>query len=91
MFNLLIYFYTYLFFSFHDLFEKIDIGGMHWRQVGLAVLQEKVVQLLLGLHLGAELIYAESGEVILLHGILLELKIEFGGSLPIILVFNLIK
>ena len=73
MFNLLIDFYTYLFLGFHDLFEKIDIGGMHWRQVGLAVLQEKVVELLFGLHLWAELIYAESGEVILLHGILLEL------------------
>jgi len=61
MFNLITEFYTYLFFSFHDLFEEIDIRRMHWRQLCLAVLKEKVVELLLGLHLGAELIYAESG------------------------------
>ena len=45
---------------------------MHWGQVRLAVLKEKVLELLLGLHLGAELIYAEPGEVVLLHGNLLE-------------------
>lgn len=72
MFNLLIEFYTYLFLGFHDLFEEIDIRRMHWRQVCLAVLKEKVVEFLLGLHLRAELINTESGEVVLLHGNLLE-------------------
>ena len=45
---------------------------MHWRQVRLAVLKEEVVEFLLGLHLGAELINDESGEIVLLHGNLLE-------------------
>jgi hypothetical protein len=45
---------------------------MHWWKICLAILKEKVIELLLGLHLGAELIYAESGEVVLLHGNLLE-------------------
>jgi len=40
---------------------------MHWWKVSLAVLKEEVVELLLGLHLGTELINAESGEIVLLH------------------------
>jgi len=57
----------YLLFRLHDLLEEVDVGGMHRWQVGLAVLKQEVVQLLLGLHLGTELVNAESGEVVLLH------------------------
>ena len=55
--------YTYLFSTSHDLFEEVHIGGVHRWQVGLAVLQQEVVELLLGLHLRAELIHIHGLEV----------------------------
>ena len=40
----------------HDLLEEVHVGGVHGRQVRLAVLQQEVVELLLGLHLRAQLV-----------------------------------
>jgi hypothetical protein len=55
--------FQYLFDSSHDLFEEVPIDGVHRWQVGLAVLQQEVVELLLGLHLRAELVHVHSLEV----------------------------
>jgi hypothetical protein len=63
---------------------------MHRRKISLAILKEEVVELLLGLHLGAELIYADSGEVVLLHGNLLEYFINFCGIELLIRILFLI-
>jgi len=41
---------TYLLGTPHDLLEEVHVGGVHGRQVRLAVLQQEVVELLLGLH-----------------------------------------
>jgi len=38
------------------LLEEIHISAIHGGQIGLAVLEQEVVELLLGLHLGAELV-----------------------------------
>ena len=40
----------------HDLLVEVHVRGVHGRQVRLAVLQKEVVELLLGLHLGAQLV-----------------------------------
>ena len=47
---------TYLLGPAHDLLEEVHIRGIHGQQVRLAVLQQEVVQLLLGLHLRAQLV-----------------------------------
>ncbi len=47
---------TYLLGTPHDLLEEVHVGGVHGWQVRLAVLQQEVVELLLGLHLGAQLV-----------------------------------
>ena len=47
---------TYLLGTPHDLLEEVHVGGVHGRQVRLAVLQQDVVELLLGLHLRAQLV-----------------------------------
>ena len=39
-----------------DLLEEVHVSGVHGRQVRLAVLQQEVVELLLGLHLRAQLV-----------------------------------
>ena len=54
---------TYLLGTPHDLLEEVHVGGVHGRQVRLAVLQQEVVELLLGLHLRAELVHVHSLEV----------------------------
>ena len=45
---------NYLLAAPHDLLEEIHVRGVHGRQVRLAVLQQEVVELLLGLHLRAQ-------------------------------------
>jgi hypothetical protein len=47
---------TYLLGPSHDLLEEVHVGGVHGRQIRLAVLQKEIVQLLLGLHLRAQLV-----------------------------------
>ncbi len=47
---------AYLLLPPHYLLQEVHIGCVHGGQVGLAVLQEEVIQLLLGLHLGRQLI-----------------------------------
>ena len=47
---------TYLLGTPHDLLEEVHVGCVHGRQVRLAVLQQEVVELLLGLHLRAQLV-----------------------------------
>ena len=47
---------SYLLGTPHDLLEKVHVGGVHGREVRLAVLQQEIVQLLLGLHLRAQLV-----------------------------------
>ena len=47
---------SYLISTEHDLLEEVHVGGVHGRQVRLAVLQQEVVELLLGLHLRAQLV-----------------------------------
>ena len=47
----------YIFVAVEHLLEEVDVGGAQGRQVGLAVLEQEVVELLLGLHLGAELVH----------------------------------
>ena len=47
---------SYLLGTPHDLLEEVHVGGVHGRQVRLAVLQQEVVELLLGLHLCAQLV-----------------------------------
>jgi hypothetical protein len=47
---------SYLLGPPHDLLEEVHVRGVHGRQVRLAVLQQEVVELLLGLHLGAQLV-----------------------------------
>ena len=54
---------SYLLGTPHDLLEEVHVRGVHGRQVGLAVLQQEVVELLLGLHLRAELIHVHGLEV----------------------------
>ena len=47
---------AHFFRASHDLLEKIDVSGVHWRQICLAILKKEVVELLFGLHLRAQLI-----------------------------------
>ena len=46
----------YLIAAPHDLLEEVPGRGVHGRQVRMAVLQQEVVELLLGLHLRAQLV-----------------------------------
>ena len=47
---------AYLLAAPHDLLEEVHVRGVHGRQVRLTILQQEVVQLLLGLHLRAQLV-----------------------------------
>ena len=50
---------SYLLGTPHDLPEEVNVGGVHGRQVRLAVLQQEVVELLRGLHLRTQLVDAD--------------------------------
>jgi len=52
---------SYVFIAINDLLEEVDVGGGERRQVGLPILEQEVVQLLLGFHLGPELVDAYLG------------------------------
>ena len=58
----------YVFLASHDLLEEIDVGSWHWREIGLTILQKKVVELFLRLHLAAERVDANLGELYLNRG-----------------------
>ena len=47
---------TYLLLALDHLLQEVHVGRVYGRQVGLAVLQQEVVELPLALHLGAELV-----------------------------------
>jgi hypothetical protein len=47
---------TYLLAAPHDLLEEVHVRSVHGWQVRLAVLQQENVELLLGLHLRAQLV-----------------------------------
>jgi hypothetical protein len=49
---------SYVFTAIYDLLQKIHVRRGEGRQVRLAVLQKEVIELLLRLHLGAELVDA---------------------------------
>jgi hypothetical protein len=57
---------------------------MHRGQVCLAVLKQKVVKFLFRFHLGTELVDTHSGEVVLLHGNVLDFRNYFGGTIVIL-------
>ena len=46
----------YIFVAPHDLLEEVYVGGAKGRQVRLPVAEQEVVELLLRLHLGAQLV-----------------------------------
>ncbi|MFN9959397.1 MAG: hypothetical protein ACK55I_40425, partial [bacterium] len=48
---------AYLLAAPHDLLEEVHVCGVHVRQVRLAVLQQEVVELLLGLNFCVQLVY----------------------------------
>ena len=52
---------TYVFIAIDNLLEEVHVGGGEWRQVGLPILEQEVVQLLLGFHLGPQLVDAYLG------------------------------
>ena len=52
---------SYVFIAINDLLEEVHVGGGERRQVGLPILEQEVVQLLLGFHLGPELVDAYLG------------------------------
>ena len=54
---------SYLLGNPHDLLDEVHVGGLHGRQVRLAVLQQEVVELLLGLHLRVQLVHVHALEV----------------------------
>ncbi len=54
---------TYLLASSHDLLEEEHVVCVHGRPVRLAVLQQEVVELLLGLHLRVQLVHVHALEV----------------------------
>ena len=54
---------TYLLAAPHDLLEEVHVRGVHGWQVRLAILQEEVVELLLGLHLRVQLVHVHALEV----------------------------
>ena len=53
----------YLLAFSYDLLEKVHVVGVHGRPVRLAVLQQEVVELLLGLHLRVQLVHVHALEV----------------------------
>ncbi len=54
---------TYLLASSHDLLDEVHVFGVLGRPVRLAVLQQEVVELLLGLHLCVQLVHVHALEV----------------------------
>ena len=54
---------TYLLAAPHNLLEEVHVHGVHGRQVRLAVLQQEVVELILGLHLRVQLVHVHALEV----------------------------
>ena len=52
---------SYIFIPIDDLLEEVHVGGGERRQVGLPILEQEVVQLLLGFHLGPQLVDAYLG------------------------------
>jgi hypothetical protein len=45
------------------LFEEINVGGVKGRQIGLAILEEKIKELFLRFHLRADLVDIQALEV----------------------------
>ena len=52
---------SYVFIAINDLLEEVHVGGGEWRQVGLPILEQEVVQFLLRFHLGPQLVDAYLG------------------------------
>ncbi len=55
-----LYLVEYLFFPSHYLLKEVHVGRCHWREVGLAILEQEIVELLLALHFAAQGIYIHS-------------------------------
>ena len=51
----------YIFVAPHDLLEKVNISGAQGWQVRLPIAEQEVVELLLRLHLGAQVVHVDLG------------------------------
>ena len=61
---------TYFLGTPHYSLEEVNVGTVQWREVGLAVIDQEVVELLLALQLAGHLVDIDPLEIALIHVLL---------------------